>query len=306
MYKNVKVIGAAIIAIVAGVAMVSATQRFDIDELRGSVFYSTGADLYKYDFSTGGRKVLFNRKEGLASNREISNAVFPNYLKSKNKIALIGYGITYGSSLFECDLNGNNWKEYKNLKNIGELSISPDETKFAFHRHPNQLIIREYKDLEKDDAEKIIAEDSCRWPCLWKSDEEIFYYDINENTVLVNIKSGERTVVFKGVRPTAISKDGKHLIYKSEEGNKNKIYLVDLTNYSKRPLMQSRLFYSGFFIWSPDGRYFLFNKTSFFRSLIYAFMGADARDIWIYDIKTGKKQIFEKNASFHNGFWVVK
>lgn len=312
MHKSAKIVISAVIIIVIGVIMASADQELEISKPKGVLFYSSGANLYKYDFNSGEEQVLFDQRKGLASQKEISSVDWPSYLKSKNKIILEGYGFTYQSRIFECDLNGNNWIEYENPKNLHTLSISPDGTKIVFGRfikspdtskivlpkdYRYQLVIKEYADLNKNGGEQVVVEDFCGYPpCVWESNDVILYSDSNWNTIRFDLKSEEKKVVLKGLAPIGVSKD-RELLFCSDSSSE-RIYLVKKGDYIPILLKKFNSSISWQIILSPDNRYFVFTKTRIF-SL------SEKKDTWLYDLKKGKERLLIKEASIAGGgFWL--
>ena len=295
MYKNVKVIGTAIIAIVAGVIMGGRGLAAGFDDLKGDIFYSRGVPIMQYRFGAGEQPKKIVPDE--TAKKKIYNAYWPSLLKKQNRLLFIGCQIVRGCYLFESDLDGSNLIEYSNMHNVSNLSVSPNGEKIAFHRHPNKLVVKKYNDLNKSGGEQIVAEDFFDNPCIWESNESILYCDLNWDTIRLDLKSGKKEVVIKGLAPGAISGDGELLLC-TDIGGKG-IYLVKTKNYGEKTLLKKFHFTLRThlpFIWAPDKRHFIFCRGRLFDL-------SETYDLWVYSLETGKAKRLIKNSCLFGGFW---
>ncbi len=279
---------------------------------RGMFIYSDGANLLRYDFSTEKEELLFSQKEAIASNKDISNVIYPNYLRSENRIVFIGYDGPIGRGrIFECDIGCKNWLEIKNSDNIKQLFISPDGRIISFGRYIKpqgkgkmtlpkdyryQLVIKNYNDLDNKSDERIIADDYSGRGCVWKSNDTILYSDINSNTVKIALKTGDKSIAIKGLEPVGMSNDGELLLCT----DRKKVYLVDTDNYMPILLKKINLRGSSKFVLSPDKRYLIFSKLRAFEPFILA----ETKDLWLYDLDTNEEKRLIKGASLFSGFWM--
>ncbi|MDD5756932.1 MAG: hypothetical protein PHR23_06595 [bacterium] len=279
---------------------------------KGVFIYSTGANLLKYDFSTEKEELLFSQEEGIKSHKDISNVIYPNYLKSKNRIVFVGYDGPIGKGrIFECDIDGKNWLEVKASENIKQLFISPDGSKISFGRYIKpqgkgktalpkdyryQLVIKDYNGLDDNSYERVIADDYSGRGCYWQSNDAILYSDVNSNTVKIALKTGDKSIAVKGLEPVGISYDGKLLLC----ADRKNIYSVNTDSYTPILLKKFNPGVNRGFVLSPDKRYLIYSKLRAFELFILA----ETKDLWLYDLNTNKEKLLIKSNSLYSGFWI--
>jgi Tol biopolymer transport system component len=281
-------------------------KQVNSDEAKGVVYFSNGADLIKYDFSSKKEEKLFRYREDSELGKRITNVTYSAYLKNNSKILFIGSSASSELRLFEADLDLKNWKEYTNTKDVGNFSISPDEKIIAYYRYPNKIAIKKYGDLEKEGCEKIVATAAFARP-LWISNSELVYYSMTNSIVRVDINSGVQLTLANNFFPESISPDKKYMLCSS----KDSISLCDISTFQLKLLVKNQYLYgSSPNIWSPDGKYFLYSKFQKVKlSLnIVKYMNdltAEKRDIYVYCLTTGKeeKMLKDEDACF-GGFWL--
>ncbi len=279
---------------------------------RGVFVYSDGANLLKYDFGTEKEELLFSQEEGIKSHKDISNVIYPNYLRSKNRIVFVGYDGPIGRGrIFECDIDGKNWLEVKASDNIKQLFISPDGSKISFGRYIKpqgkgktalpkdyryQLVIKDYNGLDDNSYERVIADDFSGRNCFWQSNDAILYSDVNSNTVKMALKTGDKSIAVKGLEPVGMSNDGELLLC----ADRKNIYSVNTDSYIPVLLKKFNPGVNRGFVLSPDKRYLIYSRLRAFELFILA----ETKDLCLYDLNTNKEKLLIKGTSLLSGFWI--
>lgn len=284
---------------------VSDANEINSNELKGVVYFSDGGSLIKYDFSVNKSEMLFKYREESELGKRITHITYPSYLKNKNRIIFVGskYPDDY---IFESDLNLENWKKYANTKIVQVLSVSPDENTIAYYKHPNELVIKKYEDLEKDGQEQIVAENIANSSgMLWLSNTELVFNSIDKNIIKVDINDSKQQILIKGAYMDAVSPDKKFILC----SNKDSISLYNCNTHELRLLKKTKGMFRSIDVWSPDGKYLLFSKLREVKFTLNIFkfwdnLLAEYQDLYAYRITTGEEIKLLDNSNLFGGFWL--
>lgn len=287
------------------------------DQVNGVIYFSDGASLIRYNFSTKEKEVLFKQGENSELGKKLTNIEYPVYLKSKNRILFIGstpYPDPNHNYIFESDLDLKNMKQYRNMNNVQALSLSPDESLLAYYRHPNKLVIKKYTDLERDNHEKVVADNllvSSR--PLWLSNTVIVYNSIDNKMLKLDIQSSEQQIMKNNTFCSSISPDGKYILAFFSDNKNSYIDLYDLNSSNWKVIVKgAKQQVSSPEIWAPDGKRFVFTKlrglirTFNIRRLLNDLVASleERHDLYIYSLNTGEEsKIIEDELTF-GGFWI--
>lgn len=297
-----------------GVPMVSMYNGFNLfaDNIKGILYYSDGANLYKYYFNSNVACELFSQKKAIEINKDVSNIVYPNYLKSSNKIVFIGYrGPLSTYNIYESDLEMKQWTESKCLTGIKHFCISPNGNKIAYGRlnmdltdnkgilpkdYRYELFIVNYK-IGANESEKMITDIYSGFGCFWQTNDILLYRDFNLNIVRYDLRTGDKRTVLSGFSPVGISNDGTMLLC----AKKNAIFTVMTDTYTPILVKTINGYNASECIVSPDKKHFIFSKI---RSFELPFT-SETKDVWIYNLKENKEELLiEGGGSIFGGFWI--
>lgn len=266
----------------------------------GTVYYSNGVNLFRFTFES------LPKTEIIAEGK-----LNPSFSKKRQKI-IFGH-----ADVWICDKNGKNKRRLKEAGN-GEPVLSPDEDKIAYTTHNGELGIIYLNNGERDE---IIAEDCLPYDIIvWISNDELIYtkgiwpldtkikrwYECMPGTrTQININTKQkREFRYKKIYPGTLSPDGQYLLCskKSSFYELGAIYLLQVQDMKLTKLTRC----GGFphtFIWSPDGRYFLFCKYR--HPLISLLHGAfELMDIYVYSLEHKKMYRLIENTALFGGFWL--
>lgn len=138
---------------------------------------------------------------------------------------------------------------------------------------------------------------------VWVSNEELLYRNRSEHITRVNIFNKEqRDMGFKGLEPGAVSPDGKKVILIERRGNDgSKIYLLDLEQEKLELIKRfSHFSIGGDFIWSPDGKSFIYTHQSWSTLMRLQEMG----NLYWLDLATKKEIKLADTVELFGGFWL--
>ncbi len=297
-----------------GVPMVNMCNEFNLfaDNVKGNLYYSDGANLYKYDFNSKVICELFSQKKAIESNKDVSNVVYPNYLKISNKIVFIGYSGPLGThNIYESNLEMNQWTENKILTDIKQFSISPDGDKIAYGRlkmnltncedvlpkdYRYELFVVSFK-MRASESHRMVTDDYSGFGCFWQTNDILLYRDLDSNTVRCDLRTGEKRAVLEGFSPVGISNDGAMLLCTK----KNAIFTVMSDTYT--PVLAKKINgYNGSgCIVSPDKKYFIFSKIRSFELPVTS----ETKDVWIYNLNDNSEELLIKGGGpIFGGFWI--
>lgn len=286
------------------------------DEIKGILYFSNGANLIKYDFSTKKKEIIFQQGEKSELGKKITNITYPVYLKSKNRILFLGMTpYPYHNYIFESDLDLKNMKQYRKVNNIDALSLSPDESMIAYNRHPNKLAIKQYDDLENDGSGERTLADNLFSPTLWLSNTELIYGSTDNAVVKVNMQRNEQQILIKNAFCGSVSPNGTHILafFSSNKTSYSYIYLYELSSSKWRVIIKgSKQQVSSPEIWSPDEKYFIFTKlrglkfTFNIRKLWNDLVASleERHDLYIYSLATGEEKKIIEDEVTRGGFWL--
>lgn len=282
------------------------------DSIRGVLFYSDGASLYEYEFNSGNAVVLFSQKEAIETKNKVSNVIYPNYLKSSNRIAFIGYGGPLSTfHVYESDLEMKLWTDNIKLEGIKQLFVSPDGDKIAFGRlktdmvNGKNVLPKEYKyellvvsyNPGAGEPEILVSDNYSGYGCLWQTKDVLLYRDRSSNTVRYDLRTGENKEVLREFTPVGVSNDGKMLLC----AKKNTIFVIESDSYKSVMKIALKGYNSSICVISPDKRYFIFSKIRPFEFPVTS----ETKDIWIYDLKTNNERLLIRGGgSIFGGFWI--
>jgi TolB protein len=221
MNKNTKMFKAAILAsvvVVSGCAAVAVTyETISAGEVLPSLTKITesaksetpfggdddGPIFFSYDATKTGHYDIYKKDKPLSGSMSQMTdlgttgfAWFPTYNKATDKVAFcMGYDIytmpaTKGKALTQIT-STNNVRD-------NHPCFNPDGSLIVYDRNKSSLA----------------------------TDGKYYYFNKNAEIWIKNIKSGENTLLGKGMFPS-FSHDGKKIVYTKYEGNKSKIWIMD-------------------------------------------------------------------------------
>lgn len=283
----------------------------------GVLYFSGGARIEKLDLKTRERKEIIPWLD--RAGKYESNSIFPVHSSKENKMYFFrSYVWPVKYQLVAFDLENQKEEKTQDLKfYIEALSLSPDEQWFAYTLGgllpdptgeravpmPQQLVVRNLGSGE----ERVVVDDVNPYfpQPLWVSNEELFYGNVSEHMVRVNIASKEKKDTgFKRLEPCAISPDGRKIITIKRKGDFDTvIYVLDLEQKELEFIKRVTHFtVQGSFIWSPDGKSFVYTRQSWSNLLPFQETG----NLYWYDLATKKEIKLADTVSLSGGFWLAE
>jgi hypothetical protein len=172
-------------------------------------------------------------------------------------------------------------------------AISPDSKFLSYYVHPNQLWILNLKTKE---SKKAGSEMLNRQPAVWISNHSLLYATTYKNLRCFNTISGQNTRMadqMNEVIPGALSPNAEQVICGSYDGTK--IYLYTLENKELKIIKKSRFLSLGTnFVWSVDGKGFLFTRQTWSNSLRFN----ESQDLFYWSLTGNEIHLSEKVALF--------
>ena len=255
-------------------------------ELKGTVYYATGTELICFTFKT-----------------------FP-------KMEIIKKGWVFGTLFSKKRQKMINLKNFRNL-HMGLLSLSPDEDKVAFYSMKNKLGVIYLKEGKVE----ILAEDCKYAQPVWISNNELLYskavwkptneerdeyITIDGPIIKININTKQKIELgYKGIWLGALSPNKQYVICtrNSSSWESCAIYLLHVPDMKLTKFARCPGLIITCFIWSPDGKYFIFKKSR--HPLISLLHGAfDIQDLYVYSLEHKKAYCLIENTSLFDGFWL--
>lgn len=286
-------------------------EEMEYDGPTGTVYFSNGADLIKYNFDTNEETKLFKYREKSELGKIITNVSFVQ--RCKDKILFTGQMLSK-DWLFEADFTLRNWKQYNEMGYPATFSVSPDGNAIAYCIALQKLVIQQYIDLNKENRGLVIANNTNTFiRPLWISNEELLYYSTDKAMIKINITNSQQQVLSVKYVPLDITHDRRYVLCFDNLPDHTNIYLYDLVSNQAMLVKKSDMSLLCVGIFSPDDRYFLFSKDrrlefswNIFK-LLKNFNDATGlpRDMYVYDLKTNKEIKMPGFDYSVGGFWLA-
>jgi hypothetical protein len=191
--------------------------------------------------------------------------------------------------------------EHEPIKIIGNArlpSIAPNNNIISFYRHPNQLWIKSFGEVNS----RMVANDISNYqPCVWVSNTHLLYIDLANNLLLLDLsKSIKKKTGYKNVVPSALSPDGEKVLCGSSDGKKIYFYFPS-SNGLKLQRENKFLSLGTSFIWLPDGSGFLFTMQTWSNTLRLN----ESRDLFIYRLNGDKITNLVGRVALFGGIFIL-
>lgn len=227
----------------------------------------------------------FQTVENLLDKDKWSHVYWPSYDEVNKDIyfAASGSPSQVGkSNIYRLSLLTTSQEPKKIMENARHPALSPDKKTLAFYRHPNQLWI---KSLGEMNTEKVVCDIANYQPCVWSSNKQLLYIDLDNNLILLDVQKGKNQETgYNSIVPGALSPDGKIVICGSSDGKK--IYFYYLTANKLKLILHSKFRSVGTsFIWLSNGNYFLFTIQSWANLLRLN----ESRNLFLFTISNQEK-----------------
>jgi len=154
--------------------------------------------------------------------------------------------------------------------------------------------------------EKVITEDLCNSAIVWISNTDLLYTDINNELIQINISTRKKEKLGcqkEEIYVGTLSPNGRFVLCSSDRGG---VYLLDIFNKNLTRL--KGISDGGNFIWSPNGKYFVFGK---YRHLLISLLdgsffhkGFEIADVYVYSLEHKREYRLFKNNTIFDGFWL--
>lgn len=236
--------------------------------------------------------------ENIIDTNRWSYVYWPSYDRARGLIyfeALDDIDQGASTNVYSINLLGPKQQPTKVIDNARLPSLSPDNNYLAFYRHPNQLWI---KSLKSKKVKMVLADFDNYRPCVWGSDNQLLYNNLNDELVLYNLLSNEkRKSGYVNVVPGALSPDRGKILCGSSDGKK--IYLYILSSKELRLIKKNEYRSIGTdYIWLPDESGFVFAKQTWQNLL----MINESRDLFLYKFSGKETRLWKKIALFGGAF----
>lgn len=282
----------------------------------GVIYFSDGASIEKFDLVTRKRQEIIPWLDH--EGRYESNSIFPSYLAEENKMLFFrSYVWPRKHELVSFNFETQKEEDVQELNHpINAFSVSPDGQWLAYlfgnlspdltaqqlKPSPLQLVIRNLKN--KDVRVVVDNVDPALGLPLWISNEELLYLHISGHIMSIDIISNiKKDIDFKGFQPCAVSADRTKILMIERKSNlETSIYVLDMVR-GKVDFIKKIYYFSleGAFIWSPDGKSFIYTRQSWSNSLPFNETG----NLYWYDLETKKEVKLANRISLYGGFWLA-
>ena len=153
--------------------------------------------------------------------------------------------------------------------------------------------------------EEVITEDLGYSGIVWISNTDLLYIDINNELIQINISTKEKQKLgYKEISPDALSPDGKYVLCSKDSPFYElcAIYLLHVQDMKLTKLTRCGGTPRNF-IWSPDGKYFIFSKYR--HPLISLLQGLlEMEDVYVYSFEHKKAYRLIESTYLSGGFWL--
>jgi hypothetical protein len=234
-------------------------------QLFGGINYAMSEEYYLIATDNGSNymEVFSLRKDVFKLHKKIefpmiSNFQWPNYNHVTHDLYFEGLSEDArhrGSFIYKYNTDNN--PKTEQLLEGRYPALSPDGKLLTYYRHPNHLVLFETKSkLIKEIGDDI---DNCR-PPVWVSNKRLLYYNVKKQMILFDISTGKKQMTgYEKIIPGSLSPDGRTVLCGNYAGNKIILYFID--DNKIETIKESNFLTIGTtFIWSPDGRSFLYAR----------------------------------------------